>query len=223
EPAILTRSLPGPRARSIGAIQLVAGLCMAPALWSRQTLTGCVGHELIGTPASALLMLAIVASGCALVLGVPRCSAIAPALAAGAAVLLLGAAAAGWASIGGTSCLDVGVDSPGVLLVVQTGGSLAVLVAAVALLYARDEFEPWGGAHGVIAASAAAATTLVIGVGFTLLIAVPAGFSGLSVILAVALPWAVCVGATGWLRRSPAIAVVACMAVQAIWLLVEFI
>ncbi len=222
EPVVVPRALPRPRARSIGAVHLVAAACMLAALPPQQLGTSCAGAEFIGTPAAGYLLLAIVTSGLALLLRVPRCSAVAPALAAGAALSLLGGAAAGWVWFGGQPCPEAGFNTPAVGLVLQTGGAIAVLGTAVWLLYSRHEFEPWAGARGVVASTAAAVSTLVIGVGFAVLIAHPAGFSAGVVFLAVALPWTLSIGAIGWLRQSPALGVMTSVGIQALWLLLTF-
>ncbi|MEO8330644.1 MAG: hypothetical protein ABI586_11605, partial [Candidatus Nanopelagicales bacterium] len=222
DPVALSRPQSGLRGRNVGAVLVVAAFCMVPAIWQQRSTSWCLGQELLGTPAGVLLLAAIVASGVALLFGLPRCSAVAPALASGAALILLGAAGAGWMSVSGHRCGAAGLSSPAVLLVVQSGGAIAILGAAIGLLYARDEFEPWGGAQGVVASGAAAVTMLVVGGGFAVLIAGPAGFSAVGVLVAVALPWSISIGATGWLRRSPAIASMVCVACQAVWLLVEF-
>ena len=221
EPAVAPRALPRPRARSIGAVHLVAAAGML-ALPPQQLGTTCAGAEFVGTPAGVYLLFAVVISGLALLLRVPRCSAVAPALAAGAALSLLGGAAAGWVWFTGQSCPGVGFNTPAAVLVLQTGGAIAVLGTAASLLYSRHEFAPWAGAQGVVASTAAAVSTLVIGIGFAVLIAHPAGFNAGVVILAVALPWTLSVAAIGWLRQSPALVVMMSVGLQALWLLLTF-
>jgi hypothetical protein len=87
------------------------------------------------------------------------------------------------------------------------------------LLIARDEIEPWYGASGVVVSAAGALTVLVIGVGSTVLLHTEASLA--SSTIAIAVPWACAVAATGWLRPSPAVAMVTPAVIQAMWLLLN--
>jgi hypothetical protein len=219
---VTSRAPARPRARSIGAVLLVAAAVLVPELAAAPFAGGCDSVPAVGTPAAAALTLLIVVAGLALVLGVQQASAVAPALAVGAAAPLLGGAVGVWLWLTQQPCVGSVLDHPAALLVLQGGAALAVLGASSWLLYVRHEFAPWGGVRGVVTSAAAAMTTFVVGVGFAFLIARPEGYGALVVSLTIALPWAVVVGVTGWLRRLPAIAMAASIGVQAVGLLVMF-
>lgn len=220
--SVAARARQRPRARSIGAVLLAAAAVLAPSLAMASPDEACGSASYLGTPAGPLLAAMVAVAGAALLLGVPRTSAVGPALALGAAFSLLGGAVGGAVWMSQVLCVESVVNAPAALLVLQGGSALAVIGTCWWLLYARDEFEPWGAARGVVASAAAAITTLVIGLGYAVLIAHPSGFNALVVTMTVALPWAVIVGATGWLRRSPALAITASVVVQAAWLLARF-
>ena len=216
----VSHAQPWPRARSIGAVLLVTAVFLAPGFATSSLADACDRAPLLGTPAGPVLGLMIAVAGAALLFGVPRTSAVAPAFALGAGVPLLGGAIGGWLWQLGQPCAGSVLDAPAGLLVLQGGAAIAVIAVSGWLLYSRDEFEPWGGVGGVATSATAAVFTLLIGVGLAVLVARPAGFSAVVISVAIALPWAMNIGATGWLRQSPALASVASIGVQAVWLLV---
>jgi hypothetical protein len=85
-------------------------------------------------------------------------------------------------------------------------------------LISRDELEPWQATRGVVVATVAAVTVLVLAGGFAVLMRDTLE-TPVAVVAAVAVPWALAVAATGWLRPSPAIAMVTPAVLQALWLL----
>lgn len=207
-----------PRMRSVGVVNVVAALTMAPLLTAGE-LRGCAGEDVRGIPAGLALALIIAAAGVVMVLRTPRASAVAPAASVGASLSLLGGAAAGWIWIASQRCVGNTLDREVVTLLLVTAGATAALGTSLWLLYARDELEPWYATRGVVLAAAASATLLVCGVGFAVLMH-DAGEMPVAVTsVAVSVPWAIAVAATGWLRPSPAVAAVMPAAVQAMWLL----
>ena len=216
---VVHRAQPRPRARGIGFVLVLAAAVLAPTL-ATSTLDGlCNQVPFLGTPAGAALIALIAIAGVVLLVGVPRTSAVAPALAVGASIPLLGGAVGGWRWLAQAPCVESLLDAPAAMLVLQAGASLAVIVVSWWLLYSRDEFEPWFGTRGVTAATVAAVVVAVVAIGCAALVAGKSGYSLYVVTLTCCLPWAVSVGLVGWLRRSPAAAVVVGALVQSAWLL----
>ena len=106
-----------------------------------------------------------------------------------------------------------------VTLHIVTAASAAVVATSLWLLVSRDEIEPWYGTTGVVASAAAALTVLIVGFGFSAILHDEGLLTATT--FAVTIPWAVAAGATGWLRPSPAIAMVTPAVGQAIWLLIH--
>ena len=213
------RDVPRPRAQSIGAVLLVAGavsMLFVPA----GPLAQCGVWAFEGATQTYLLLSVVVAAGLALLVRLPKCSAVAPALALGAALPMLGAALASWGGFLQGSCAPS--DSLAVLLVVESAGALAVASCSTWLLYARDEIEPWYGTRGVVVSSILGALIVFIGMGVDL-----AGVRGGGELTSGAffvsgpLVWAAVVALCGWLRRTPAIALTTCSFVQVTWLLLR--
>ena len=213
------REVPRPRAQSIGAVLLVAGavsMLFVPA----GPMGECGVWAFEGAAQTYLLLSVVVAAGLALLVRLPKCSAVAPALALGASLPMLGAALAGWGGLIHGSCASS--DSLAVLLVVESAGALAVASCSTWLLYARDEIEPWYGTRGVVISGILGAVIVVIGVGVDL-----AGLNGDGELASGAffvsgpLVWGVVVGLCGWLRRTPAVAVTICSCLQVVWLLMR--
>jgi len=199
---------------------LVAAVVVLPSLLTDRFANACPQADATGTPFGITLVALVVLAGASLLVGLPRASAVAPAVALGASLPLLGGAAAGWVWLAEAPCFGNVLDGPGVFLVLQTAGALAVVGTATWLLYSRDEIEPWYGSHGVVLATSAALTLLVLGLGFAVLFAGPAASSIVIAALTGPVPWAVAVGAVAWLRRSPAVAIVIGSLGQALWLLI---
>ena len=207
-----------PRMRSVGVVHVVAALTMAPLLMAGE-LRGCAGSDVRGIPAGLVLALIVGLAGVVMVLRTPRASAVAPAASAGASLSLLGGAGAGWIWLASQPCLGNSLDREVVILLLVTAGAAAALGTSLWLLYSRDELEPWYATRGVVLASAASAMLLVCGVGFAALMH-DAGETPVAVTsVAVSVPWAIAVAATGWLRPRPAVAAVMPAAVQGLWLL----
>lgn len=207
-----------PRMRSVGVVHVVAALIMAPLLM-RGELRGCVGNDVVSIPAGLVLALIVGLAGVVMVMRTPRASAVAPAASAGASLSLLGGAGAGWIWLASQPCLGNALDREVVTLLLVTAGAAAALGTSLWLLYSRDELEPWYATRGVVLAAAASAILLVCGVGFAALM-YDAGETPVAVTsVAVSVPWAIAVAATGWLRPSPAVAAAMPATVQGLWLL----
>lgn len=208
-----------PRMRSVGVVHVVAALTMAPLLATGE-LRDCAGTAAGGVPAGLVLVAIIAGAGVVMALRTPRTSAVAPASAAGASLSLLGGACAGWIWLVSQPCVGNALDREVVMLLFVTTGAAASLVTSVWLLYSRGELEPWYATRGVVVATAAAVTVLVLGIGFAVL-RYDAGETPIAVTAAaVTVPWAIAVAATGWLRPSPAVAAVLPAAAQGMALVV---
>jgi hypothetical protein len=205
-----------PQMRSVGFAHAVAALALLGVL-AFGSLRGCTGVEVQVIPAGMALALFILLSSFVMVVRVPRVSAVAPALALGASLPLFGGAVAGWTWVVTQPCMGNVLDREVVTLHIVTAASAAVVATSLWLLISRDEIEPWHATSGVVVATAGALTVLVLGVGFTVLL--DSGTPLAATTLAVTIPWAIAVGAAGWLRPSPALAMVAPGLVQALWLL----
>ncbi|MCZ3389879.1 MAG: hypothetical protein LH645_12370 [Actinomycetia bacterium] len=206
-----------PRMRNVGLVHVVAALVLAATL-ALGAMHGCAGDDVQVLPAAAVMTLLIGLAGLAMTLRLPRATAVAPALAAGASLTLLGGATSGWAWVLAQPCVGNILDREVVTLLLVTAASAAVLATSLWLLVSRDEIEPWHATRGVVVATAAAVTVLVLGTGFAVLLRDATGTPVLAM-AAVTVPWAGAVAATGWLRPSPAIAVVTPAVLQALWLL----
>lgn len=213
---VVERALPRPRARTIGVLFVALGGSTAVAVASAAPDTACTGTPWLGTPLGVFLGLLIVVIGASLIVEVPRASAVAPALALGAAMPLLGGALGGLAWVGTATCTESVLEAPSGWLVVQAGAALATVMVSWWLLYARDEFEPWSGAGGVLASTVAGLFVLIVGAGVILVATSQDAASVLDTWLSGPVPWAVAVALTGWLRRSPALAVVAGSVLQVV-------
>lgn len=200
--------MPRPRARSIGLTLIVLGGLLVPCVAFDPPTAHCASTSWSGTSVAGLLTGLVVLAGLVLVLARPRASAVAPGLALGAGLPLLGSAIGGISWVATTECSSSLLGASAALLIVQAGAALAVLVTSGWLLYVRDELEPWTGTRGVVLASAGGLAVLTLGIGA---IAVWGSGSEIASVvsgtLAGPLPWAVAVALTGWLRRSPGVAV----------------
>lgn len=207
-----------PRMRDVGLVHVAAALVLGVAL-ALAMMQGCVGNDAQLLPSGITMAGLIGLAGVSMALRLPRATAVAPALAAGASLTLLGSAAAGWVWVYSQPCSGNVLGHEEVTLLLVTAASAAALGTSLWLLVSRDEIEPWHATRGVVAATAAGLSVLVLGIGFAVLLAdttempVPA-------MVAVTVPWAAAVAATGWLRPSPAIAVVTPAVLQGVWLLV---
>jgi hypothetical protein len=208
-----------PRMRNVGLVHVVAALVLAATL-ALGAMHGCAGDDVQVLPAAAAMALLIGLAGLAMTLRLPRATAVGPALSAGASLILLGGASSGWVWVLAQPCVGNILDREVVTLLFVTAASAAVLATSMWLLVSRDEIEPWHATHGVVVASAAAVTVLVLGLGFAVLLRDASEMPVLAM-TAVTVPWACAVAATGWLRPSPAIAVVTPAVLQAVWLLVS--
>jgi hypothetical protein len=208
-----------PRMRNVGLVHVVAAMVLAATL-ALGTMQGCAGDDAQVLPAAAAMAVLIGLSGLAMSVRLPRATAVAPALSAGASFTLLGGAASGWVWVLAQPCVGNLLDREVVTLLLVTAASAAVLATSVWLLVSRDEIEPWHATRGVVVASTAALTVLVLGLGFAVLLRESSEMPVLAM-AAVAVPWAGAVAATGWLRPSPAIAVVTPGVLQAAWLLLS--
>ncbi|MGB2840334.1 MAG: hypothetical protein WBC76_10945 [Actinomycetes bacterium] len=207
-----------PRMRNVGLVHVVSALVLGLSL-VLGTMQACTGEN-VRVMSSALLMAALIGvAGAAMTVRVPRATAVAPALAAGSALTLLGSSAAGWLWVRSQPCVGNMLDREVVTLLLVTASAAAVLATSLWLLVSRDEIEPWHAARGVLVSTVAAVTALVLGVGFAVLMRGATEMPA-SAMAVVALTWAVAVAATGWLRPSPAIAAVTPAILQALWLLV---
>lgn len=207
-----------PRMRSVGIAHAVAALALLGVL-GFGTLTACSGAEVRMIPAGAELAMFVLVSSLVMIVRAPKVSAIAPALSLGASVSLLGGAIAGWTWFASQPCMGNVLDREVVTLHIVTAAAAAVAVTSLWLLISRDEIEPWYGASGVVVSAAGALTVLVIGVGSTVLLHTETSLAASTI--AITVPWAFAVAATGWLRPSPAIAMVTPAVGQAIWLLLH--
>lgn len=206
-----------PRMRNVGLVHAVAALVLGVTLVVG-TMQSCSGDAVGIFPAGAAFAALIGASGLAMSLRVPRATAVAPALSAGCSLMLLGGAMSGWAWVLAQPCIGNILDREVVTLLLVTAASSAVLATSLWLLVSRDEVEPWHATRGVVVAATAAVTVLVVGIGFAVLLR-DSGQMSVAAMAAVTVPWAIAVAATGWLRPSPAIAVVTPAVLQALWLL----
>jgi hypothetical protein len=206
-----------PRMRDVGLVQVVAAIVLAVTL-ALGAMQGCAGDDVQVLPAAGVLTVLIGLAGLAMAVRLPRVTAVAPALSAGASITLLGGAVSGWAWVLAQPCFGNILDREVVTLLLVTAASAAVLATSIWLLVSRDEIEPWHATRGVVVAAAAAVSVLVLGIGFAVLLSdtsempVPA-------MVALTVPWAGALAATGWLRPRPAIAAVTPAALQALWLL----
>jgi hypothetical protein len=207
-----------PQSRSVGVAHAVAALALVSVL-AFGPLKDCSGTSVNIIPAGLALASFVALASVAMLTRMPRTSAIAPALALGAALPLLGRAMAGWQWLSTQPCVGNVLDREVVTLLIVTASAAAVAATALWLLVSRDEIEPWYGATGVVVATAGAMTVLVLGAGYALLLH---GQTPLSPPLAgVIIPWAVIAGLTGWLRPSPAVAIAIPAFGQALWLLLR--
>jgi len=207
-----------PLMRNVGLVHVASALVLGTSL-VLGSMQACTGED-VHVMSSALVMVALVGvAGVAMTVRVPRATAVAPALAAGSALALLGGSAAGWMWVRSQPCVGDVLDREVVTLLLVTASAAPVLATSLWLLVSRDEIEPWHGSRGVLVSTVAAVTVLVLGVGFALLMSGTTEMPA-SAMVAIAVTWAVAVAATGWLRPSPAVAVVAPTILQALWLLV---
>lgn len=220
-PSSLTASkaaVPRPRARSIGVTLLCLGGLLLPALYLATPAKVCEVDPWVAGPLGAALTTLVLLAGAALALQRPRTSAVAPALALGAAFPLLGQAIGGIVWVATTECAPSLLDARSGLLVVQAGAAIAVTVTAGWLLYVRDEIEPWSGTRGVVIAAAAGLALLTVSVGVIVVWGIGGHASVWTAALAGPIPWALAITLTGWLRRSPALALMMGSLLQAIFL-----
>jgi hypothetical protein len=206
-----------PRVRNVGVVHLVAAVVLVATL-SMGVLQGCAAGEARSMPSAVAMVAIIGVAGLAMTLRVPRATAVAPALAAGAALALLGGSGAAWLWVRSQPCVGSVLDREVVTLLLVSASAAPVLATALWLLVSRDELEPWHATRGVVVATIAAVTVLVVGVGFAVLMRGTTDMPA-AAMAALAVPWAVMVAATGWLRPSPAIAVVTPAVIQGLWLL----
>jgi len=204
--------------RSVGIAHAVAAAALLGVLMFG-TLTACSGADVRMLPAGAALAMFVLLSSVVMLVRAPKVSAIAPALSLGASVSLLGGAIAGWFWVASQPCMGNALDREVLTLHVVTAAAAAVVVTSLWLLVTRDEIEPWYGTSGVVVSAAGALTVLVIGVGSSVLL--DTGTPPAATAIAVTIPWAIAVVATGWLRPSPAIAMVTPAVGQAIWMLLH--
>ncbi|HEX5017020.1 MAG TPA: hypothetical protein VFX15_05490 [Actinomycetes bacterium] len=205
-----------PQMRSVGVAHAIAALSLLAVL-AFGSLNDCSGRAVQVIPAGTELALFVGFGSVAMIARVPRVSAIAPALALGASLPLLGAALSGWLWVIGQPCMGNVLDREVVTMQIVTAAAAAIVATSLWLLISRDELEPWYGTTGVVAAAAGALTVLVVGVGFTVILKPDVSLT--TAALALTVPWAVVVGMTGWLRTSPAIAIVVPAIGQGLWLM----
>jgi hypothetical protein len=180
-----------PQAGSVGVVLLACALPLAFAA------------PMADVPAASALVAVVAIAGLALAARLPRCSAVAPAAAVGASLPLV------------TGAVLSGRPVP---TTVTIGAGLAAIGVSVWLLRGRGELEPWHGARGVLVSTAGAMVLLGAG-GISVGTEAVAG-GGLSPelvhdALQTFVPWSVLVAGSGWLRRSPAIALLVPPVVQA--------
>ncbi len=207
-----------PRMRDVGVVHVIAGFVLLAVLGIGE-LYDCAGNGVQVIAAAPALAGLVALAGAAMVIRVPRATAVAPALSAGASLLLVGGAASGWIWVSAQPCTGNVLDREVVTLLLVSAAAIAVLSTALWLLYTRDELEPWYATRGVVLSAAAALLLFVATVGVAVLTR-DTGTSLVASLLAVSLPWASVTAATGWLRPSPALALTAPALVQALWLLV---
>jgi hypothetical protein len=207
-----------PQMRSVGIAHAVAAAALLGVL-GFGTLTACSGADVRMIPAGAELAVFVLLSSVVMLVRTPKVSAIAPALSLGASVSLLGGAIAGWTWFASQPCMGNVLDREVVTLHIVTAAAAAVAATSLWLLIARDELEPWYGASVVVVSAAGALTVLIIGVGSTVLLHTETPLAATTI--AVTIPWAIAVAATGWLRPSPAIAIVTPAVGQAIWMMLH--
>jgi len=205
-----------PRVRSVGIVHVVSAAVTAGVL-AFGDLQGCFGGTFALVPAGLLLVTVLGLSGASMVARLPRTSAVAPALSAGAATLLLGGGVSGWLWLAEQPCVGNLLDREFVTVLLVSAAAVASLGTSFWLLRSRDELEPWYGTRGVVVATAAAATVLVAGVGYDMFIDSSGGPG--SMVATIVIPWAVVGGVTGWLRPSPAMAIAAPAVLQGLYLL----
>lgn len=204
-----------PRTRSVGVAQVVAATALLAVL-TRASFEGCAASAADPIPGALGLAGLVAVAAVAMIGRIPRTSSVAPALSLGAAVVLLGGAMVGWGWVSSQQCVDNGLDAEVVTLLIATAASVAVAGTSLWLLADRREIEPWFGSLGVAVSATAAVSLIFIALIVSMLLQPGAGSVHTVVVV---LPWALVVAATGWLRRSPAIAVVTPAACQALWLL----
>jgi hypothetical protein len=203
--------------RDVGVVHVVAALVLLAVLGIGE-LRNCAGVAVEVIVAAPALTALVGLAGVAMAMRLPRATAVAPALAVGASLLLVGGAASGWVWVSTQPCTGNVLDREVVTMLLVSAASVAVLATAVWLLFSRDELEPWYATRGVVLSAAAALMIFVATVG----VAVLADRTGTALavsVLAISLPWAVLAAGTGWLRPSPAMALALPAAVQAGWLL----
>ena len=206
-----------PRMRNVGLVHVVSALVLGMSL-VLGTMQACTGED-VPVMSSALMMAALVGvAGVAMTVRVPRVTAVAPALAAGSALTLLGGSAAGWLWVRSQPCVGNVLDREIVTLLLVAASAAAVLATSLWLLVSRDEIEPWHATRGVVVSTVASVTVLVMGLGFAVLMRGSTEMPATAV-APVVLMWAVAVAATGWLRPRPATAVVTPAILQVLWLL----
>ena len=208
-----------PRMRSVGVVHVVAALTMAPLLMTGE-LRGCVGNDVLSIPAGLALALVVGLAGAVMVLRMPRASAVAPAASAGASLSLLGGAGAGWIWIASQPCLGNALDREVVtLLLVTASVRCRTRDLPVAARTHATSSNPGTRRAGWCLRRRRPRRCSCCGVGFAAL-RYDAGETPVAVTsMAVSVPWAIAVAATGWLRPSPAVAAVVPAAVQGLWLL----
>ena len=207
-----------PRARRIGLVLLAAAAVIAPTVAASSWAASCDSPPSSWAPLGPVLVLLIAVAGSTLLPGFSGATAVAPALALGAGLPLLAGAVGDWLWLSQASCAASMHDAAPALLVLRAGAALAVISTSAWLLYARDELEPWSGTQGVVSAGAAALTVVVLGIGLSALVIDSTEPGAVIIAFSYALPWALAVGLTGWLRRSPALAIVVGGALQLAWL-----
>lgn len=189
-PARASAAAPARRAFGIGGVLLCcAGLLALTA-------------PLLGAPASSWLVAVIVVAGLVLLVRWPRRGPEASAAALGAAVPLGLAAPLAGSPVAGT---------------IAAGAALAVVGSTAWWLRRRREWAPWCGTRGVVASAAGA--LVVLGVGGVALSAQAVAAGGPSAALATEafqtyVPWALLVALSGWLRRGPAVVLLAPAGIQ---------
>lgn len=206
-----------PRMRNVGLVQVIAAVVLGVTL-GLSTIRGCTGDDVNMLLSAAAMVALIGVAGLAMTARVPRATAVAPALTAGAALTLLGGSAAVWFWLRSQPCIGNVLDREVVTLLLVTAAAAAVLATSLWLLVSRDEVEPWHATRGVVVSSSVAATVLVLGVGTAVLLSASSELPA-AAMAAVTVPWALAAAATGWLRPSPAIAMGTPAVLQALVLL----
>ena len=157
-----------PRMRNVGLVHVGLALVLGISL-VLGTMQACTGEDMRLLPSAVAMAVVIGVAGLAMTLRVPRATAVAPALAAGSALTLLGSSAAAWFWVRAQPCVGNVLDREAVTLLLVTASAVAVLATSLWLLVSRDELEPWQATRGVVLASGAAVVVFVLGVGFALL------------------------------------------------------